>query len=71
MFPMLSGYINSYLVSLEMALLATVTESEANLFDVQGRKKCLFLFFFSFLLLAANFRFKAINGLLGNLPTVK
>ena len=71
MFPMLSGYIDSYLVNLEMALLATVTESEANLFEVQGRKKCLFLFFFSFLLLAANFRFKAMNGLLGNLPTVK
>ena len=69
--PMLRGYNDSYLVNLEMALLATVTESEANLFDVQGRKKCLFLFFFSFLLLAANFRFKAINGLLGNLPTVK
>ena len=62
---------SSYLVNLEMALLATVTESEANLFEVQGRKKCLFLFFFSFLLLAANFRFKAMNGLLGNLPTVK
>ena len=71
MFPMLRGYNDSYLVNLEMALLATVTESEANLFEVQGRKKCLFLFFFSFLLLAANFRFKAMNGLLGNLPTVK
>ena len=71
MLSMLSGYIKTYLVNLEMALLATVTESEANLFEVQGRKKCLFLFLFSFLLLAANFRFKAMNGLLGNLPTVK
>lgn len=59
-----------YLANLEIALLATVTESLGSLFECHGRKKCRFRFL-SFLLLDDNFLFNAKNGLVGNFPTVK